>query len=83
MAFKMRGFPYSKSPIKSHDLSKEATDAEIAAVIKEIRGIEKKLGTYRGPDTPKGESGISPEEKKKLQERKNYLYHLRETTHSD
>ena len=82
MAFKMRGLPYSKSPVKSHDLSKDASDAEIATVIKEIRSIEKKLGTYRGPDTPKGEE-MSSRKKKKLQERKDYLYHLRETTHSD
>ena len=82
MAFKMRGFPYSGSPAKEHDLSKDASDAEIATVIKEIRSIEKKLGTYRGPDTPKGEE-MSSRKKKKLQERKDYLYHLRETTHSD
>ena len=82
MAFKMRGFPYSKSPIKSHDLSKEATDAEIGTVIKEIRSIEKKLGTHRGPDTPKGEE-MSENEREDLQDRRRYLYHLRETTHSD
>ena len=70
------------SPTKTHDESKEATDAEIGAVIKEIRSIEKRLGTYRGPNTPKGEE-MSSEERKKLQDRRKWLYHLRETTHSD
>ena len=70
------------SPVKEHDLSKEATSNEIVAVIDEIRKIERKLGTYRGPHTPPGEK-MSDEERKKLQERKKYLYHLRETTHSD
>ena len=70
------------SPIKEHDLSKEATSNEIVAVIDEIRKIERKLGTYRGPHTPPGEE-MSDEERKKLQERKKYLYHLRETTHAD
>ena len=83
MAFKMKGFPMqTRSALHQDDDSKSATDAEIVAVIKEIRSIEKKLGTYRGPDTPKGEE-MSSRKKKKLQERKDYLYHLRETTHSD
>ena len=82
MSYRMKGFPYSGSALKTHDQSKDASDAEIAAVIKEIRSIEKRLGTYRGPHTPKGED-MSSEEKKQLQERKKYLYHLRETTHSD
>ena len=74
------------SALKVHVDSEEeygsASDAEIGKVIDEIREIEKKLGTYRGPDTPKGEE-MSDEERKKLQERKKHLYHLRETTHSD
>ena len=70
------------SALKAHDLSKEATDAEIAEVIKEIREIEKKLGTYKGPNSPKGEK-LSENEREDLQDRRRYLYHLRETTHAD
>ena len=87
-SFKMKGFPMQQtSAFKEHVTSEEeygsASDEEIGKVIDEIRDIEKKLGTYRGPDTPPGDKTLSPEQKKKLQERRKYLYHLRETTHAD
>ena len=77
MAFKMKGFPFSGSALKTHDQSKDASDTEIAAVIKDIRSIEKRLGMTA--ENHMKITNPNPE----LEKRRDYLYRLRETTHSD